>query len=576
MVGPALRFAPAVSASAVVGLVVATRPLEAVPRAIALVAVAVAWSTAALVRSGSVRAHASVVAAIAAAVAAGQVEAGPIYGVACAVLVVACVASMRSARRPADAETTGADAGPVRLAVLGITAVAVAGGLIVGLPRLAAKIEQRINAMFGGDGAEQTAFSTTMVLGSTRGMLQSDTIVLRIDGKRPTFLRGAVYDRYEPPFWVTTGAGRHRSSTPATTTPDPTTGSVITLVRGTPNGEDMRWFLPAGACDLGVAAGKVDVDAFGIVRRARAEDPQVIAFRSDGCAAPAAPIAPPTPVDLDVPRNVRRALGPIAEGWTIGARTDREKVAAIGARLARFEYSLEVPRTIGVDPIVDFVTVHRAGHCEMFASAMALMARTRGIPARVVGGYRVTEVNPLTGQAVVRERNAHAWVEVWIDGAWHGVDPTPASEAFAPRAGVLDHAGDLLAIAFEHVVAALTKLGLLGSAAVLVGVIAVLFVVRWITTKVRSGTRRRRRTDGADPPLPAFERLTSALARSGNERDESEPIEAYARRLAQLDVAWAHEVAAALLAYAGLRYGGVGEETRIVRELDRAAKRVGV
>jgi hypothetical protein len=568
------RFLPAAGASAVVGLVVATRPLGVVPRAIALACVVGAWAAPVAFRSKTIRAHATVVASIAAAIAAGQVDAGVPYGLACALLLLGCIASMRAARAAPAIGEQRLGRRPLRaFIVLVVTTTCVAAGLVAGLPRLAEQIERRINAMFGGDGVEATAFSTTMVLGSTRGMLQSDTIVMRIDGKRPDYLRGAVYDRYEPPFWVTTGPGRQRHVAPATARAGSDT-TRITLVRGAPNGDDMRWFLPAGACDFGLPSGQIEIDAFGVARRARGEDPPVVTFHTEDCAASPAPIARPTEVDLDVPARVRRALAPIATGWTAAATTDREKLLAIQQELSRFEYSLAVPRHVGLDPVVDFVTVHRAGHCEMFASAMVLLARMEGIPARVVGGYRVSEVNPLTGRAVVRDRNAHAWVEAWIDGAWRGIDPTPVSESFAPHAGVFDHLGDALSTALERVVAALSRLGLLGTAGVLVGVIAVLLGIRWIDAKLDRRRGHRRSSRESWLPLPCFESLVHSLARTGHDRDESEPIEAFARRLETVDAPWALEVSEALLGYARLRYGDEGEEALVVRALERAARAV--
>lgn len=568
------RFLPAAAASAVLALVAATRPLAAIPRAVAVACVVGAWAAAVVFRRAEVRAHATVVLAIAAVVATGQVDAGPAYGVAGVLFLLACLVSMRAARLGPSVDRERAPHAPLGPAiVLVLTTSVVASGLIVGLPRLAERIERRINAMFGGDGEEATAFSTTMVLGSTRGMLQSDTIVMRIEGDHPEYLRGAVYDHYDPPFWVTTGHGRQRRSVPASvpSTPDTTR---MTLVRGAPNGEDMRWFLPAGACDLGVANGTIEIDTFGIARRARGEDPPSLTYRSSGCATAPAEVARPSVSDVDVPPRVMRALAPIAAGWTAGAKTDREKLEAIANELSRFEYSLAVPRNPGTDPVVDFVSVHRAGHCEMFASAMVLMARTQGIPARVVGGYRVTEVNPLTGHAVVRDRNAHAWVEAWVDGAWRGWDPTPASESFSRRAGALDHASDVLAIGLERVVSALARLGLLGVAAVLVFVILFLLALRWLGTRLRTRRRRRRGTTATSLPLPCFDALTEALARAGHERDASEPIEAFARRIATAPAAWARDVSKALLDYASLRYGDVGDEPAVIRAVDRAARAV--
>jgi protein-glutamine gamma-glutamyltransferase len=569
----AIRFLPAVAATVLLGLVLATHPLSTVPRAIALAFVVGAWLAALLVRRKDVRAHATVVAAIGAATAAGQVDAGLPYGIGCALLLLACAVSLRAARttQASPARERHAGSGSLRAAVVLVaTASVVTAALVSGLPRLAERIERRLTAMFGGDGNEATAFSTTMVLGSTRGMLQSDAIVLRIDGPRPDYLRGAVYDRYEAPFWVTSAAGRQRRAVPAVATAAPDS-TRITLVRGAPVGEDMRWFLPGQACDHGVASGQLEIDAFGVARRGRGDDPASITYRATGCAESPS-VAKPSEYDLEVPLPVRRSLEPIAAGWTAGATTEHEKLAAIQRELSRFEYSLAVPRSVVLDPVVDFVSVHRAGHCEMFASAMVLMARTQGIPARVVGGYRVTEVNPLTGKAVVRDRNAHAWVEAWFDGAWHGMDPTPASESFAPRANAIDHVGDLASAALERVAIGLARLGLLGTAVVLAVLIACLFAFRWVMARMRE--RRSRQPRSGSPlglPLPCFESLCDVLARAGHMRDDSEPIEAFARRLGAVEAPWARDTAQALRDYAGLRYGNVGDQSDVVQAINRCA-----
>ena len=78
---------------------------------------------------------------------------------------------------------------------------------------------------------------------------------------------------------------------------------------------------------------------------------------------------------------------------------------------------------------------HRTGYCEQFATALAVMGRTVGIPTRVVIGFSPGEVSG-DGVITVRGRNAHAWVEAWVDGAgWVRFDPTPRSEADNPATG---------------------------------------------------------------------------------------------------------------------------------------------
>lgn len=114
-----------------------------------------------------------------------------------------------------------------------------------------------------------------------------------------------------------------------------------------------------------------------------------------------------------------------------------------------FRYSLNRPPPApNVDPIEDFVVRNHAGHCEYFASALALMLRSQGIPARLVIGFRGGEKNPLGSFLDVRQLNAHAWVEAYLhrqdipndmrprgfsmrNGAWLVLDSTPESATAA-------------------------------------------------------------------------------------------------------------------------------------------------
>ena len=90
-----------------------------------------------------------------------------------------------------------------------------------------------------------------------------------------------------------------------------------------------------------------------------------------------------------------------------------------------FYYTLSPP-PLGRNAVDDFLFNTRRGFCEHYASAFAVLARAGGIPARVVVGYQGGERNPFGDYWIVRQANAHAWVEVWLDGAWHRYDPTAA------------------------------------------------------------------------------------------------------------------------------------------------------
>lgn len=94
---------------------------------------------------------------------------------------------------------------------------------------------------------------------------------------------------------------------------------------------------------------------------------------------------------------------------------------------AEFSYTLTPPELAGRDGVDDFLFNTRAGFCEHFASAFAVLMRHAGIPSRVVTGYQGGELNTLGNYWLVRQSDAHAWTEVWLqDRGWVRVDPTAA------------------------------------------------------------------------------------------------------------------------------------------------------
>jgi transglutaminase-like putative cysteine protease len=93
---------------------------------------------------------------------------------------------------------------------------------------------------------------------------------------------------------------------------------------------------------------------------------------------------------------------------------------------SHYGYTLQLPRSPVGDPLANFLFERGQGHCEYFASSMAVMLRTLGIPSRVVNGFRSDEFNDLTGNYVIRAKNAHAWVEAYFPSyGWITFDPTP-------------------------------------------------------------------------------------------------------------------------------------------------------
>ncbi len=98
----------------------------------------------------------------------------------------------------------------------------------------------------------------------------------------------------------------------------------------------------------------------------------------------------------------------------------------------RFVYSLEINNLGESDPIRYFLLDSQQGHCELFASSMALLLRRSGVPTRLVTGFMLGERAPGDTFFYVTESSAHAWLEAYYDQTWHTVDPTPASDALSP------------------------------------------------------------------------------------------------------------------------------------------------
>jgi protein-glutamine gamma-glutamyltransferase len=126
------------------------------------------------------------------------------------------------------------------------------------------------------------------------------------------------------------------------------------------------------------------------------------------------------------PRGVTPRITALARE-VMGDGSDRERVRRLELHLMQnYAYTLDFRGRTADNPIESFLFDHRSGQCEYFASSMVLLLRSQGIPARLVTGFLGGEYNPFEGYFIVRESNAHAWVEAWMPGeGWQIFDPTP-------------------------------------------------------------------------------------------------------------------------------------------------------
>ncbi|HEY4015849.1 MAG TPA: DUF3488 and transglutaminase-like domain-containing protein [Polyangiaceae bacterium] len=494
--------------------------------------------------------------------ACGATRLGSIYAIAVLAFFTASLAALRAhdAARATWAEQSPRDK---RVGVaIGVVALGIAAAIARTLPPLYDWAQGRFDLAY-----EFVGFKSDLRLGSLDDLKKSDEIVLRISGTRVDYLRGAVYDHFDDRTSSWSLARRDtRSLVLRGSPPRDVHGVEIRRVGGW--GE--RYFLPMRAGAIGSPAGEAIVDVTGVMRPVG--NRRYDHYWFDLAAPDELAAADPTPEDSRVPARLRAALETILVDWT----RPGDPPDVVLAKIARhfdddYAYSLSFERP-AADPLVDFLLVNKQGHCEYFASAMALLARAAKIPARVAAGYRVAERNPITGRYIVRQKNAHAWVEAWLPGSgWQTIDPTPASkleENIARNESLGRALLDVASLAGAAIVDGWSRLGPIELAMIAMALTALFVVVRWL-----GGPRGARGGAGIDVtagerPLPCLARLLEALAAHGVTHAPSEPLERLARRLADADL---REPAELVERYAALRYGGVGDAAAIADAMDRCA-----
>ncbi|HLJ30270.1 MAG TPA: DUF3488 and transglutaminase-like domain-containing protein [Candidatus Angelobacter sp.] len=133
---------------------------------------------------------------------------------------------------------------------------------------------------------------------------------------------------------------------------------------------------------------------------------------------------------LGLPPGLDPRIPSLARKITSSADSNYTRAKAIEAYLRKnLGYTLDLPGD-EADPLAHFLFERKKGHCEYFASSMAILLRTLGIPSRVVNGFRGGEYNDLNQTYIIRGRDAHSWVEAFFpEYGWVTFDPTPSVAA---------------------------------------------------------------------------------------------------------------------------------------------------
>lgn len=269
--------------------------------------------------------------------------------------------------------------------------------------------------------------------GVQRDRASANHIVLFVKSSEPIYLRGLVYDRFENNRW-------HR---------DPQPSRELTLARGNLElpyryGDERIQQTIEAALDLTTTLWHAPG-----VHRLRFPGPRVRRFEDDVFVV-AQPIRAETvysiesrltlrdgryvliePMTMDPARYLSREgaserLRALASSIVGTLEHPRAKAFALEHHLREtYEYTYDTVPQQGYTPLDAFLFESKRGHCEYFASALAMMLRAIDVPSRVVTGFSLGEPNPVTGYYEVRGLDGHAWVEAYIDGGWLMLEPTP-------------------------------------------------------------------------------------------------------------------------------------------------------
>ena len=409
-----------------------------------------------------------------------------------------------------------------------------------------------------------------------------NAVALRVESERaPGYLRGRAFTDYGDGGW-STGVGA-RTLRPVANKPKGLerpgpTWRAFRFARGggpwgelrvTPERAFEFLFHPNGAAVVFAEADRLLTDG-----EANLEWPT--GASGVGSYAVAAPKRPPAPKlsakALERLRTAPKGLEPevrrLAERLFSDCKGPREKVRAVLGYLRAGKYLIGVQVPPNREPLSWFLLTRPPAHCEFFASGATVLLRLGGVPARYCTGFSAGEKATPGGYWIARNRDAHAWCEVYDpEQGWWIVEATPGDGVPQPRGRTLRGAWDSVKYPLreawrdfrERGPAALLALvkRLLRSPASWV-VVAVLVLFRPVRRLVRA--LRARRANREDPTLAPLRRLLAQvdrrLARQGVTREPCETLCRFARRLVEEESGDAHRAAGFYEAYARVRYRG--------------------
>lgn len=288
--------------------------------------------------------------------------------------------------------------------------------------------------------AGKSGFTDQLTPGSVSELVQDTAIAFRVtfEGNTPPqnrlYWRGIVFTNFDGHTW--TPGARRRQYLPPLRGAEPVTYAV------TLEPHQHRWLF---ALDRPFESSRgTHIFADGTLRTWRKVNAlmhyEVVSYTRYNTGA----FHPEDRGTLFLPQGGNPKARALAGQWAAKAAKPADIINQGLAFLRgnRFTYSLQAPPT-GPEIIDGFLFLTRRGYCEHYATAFAFLMRAAGIPARIVGGYLGGEKNPYADYLIVRQADAHVWVEVWLpETGWTRIDPT---SVVAPNRVTRGMAADLSA-----------------------------------------------------------------------------------------------------------------------------------
>ena len=270
-------------------------------------------------------------------------------------------------------------------------------------------------------------------IGDIGSVKLSNQIVLRLKpapGETPPqLIRQATYNKYAAGFWAATKA----EFTPVEAGEDTwilqqesLPGKAVTISENLEEEQGLLK-LPDGSFRVNrLSVEQIEQNQYGTVKIEG--EPGLLSYQilyDPQLSVNSSPVED----DVRVPEIERAAIAQIVAELGLNGRSPQEILSSIKQFFdTEFDYSLKLAlQRRNRTPLSAFLLSHRSGHCEYFATATTLLLREVGIPARYAVGYSVHELSQWEGQYIVRDRHAHAWTQVYLNGKWQAFDTTPSA-----------------------------------------------------------------------------------------------------------------------------------------------------